>query len=509
MNKTTKAISTVTILLLISKLLGFVREMVIAAYYGATYQTDAYTMAVNIMGLSTAIISYGVATVIIPMYNHKRIQQSKEQADLFANNILWITSLFYVILSVLSIIFAPVLVKIFAPNFDAEVAALTVNILRITFIFATAMNITNYMMSIAKIYDKFAITVLSNYPFTILTVLFTIFFFKYIGIYALVIGYTMFLIAQPLLLVLSVRKVFTFKAVLNFKNGDLRDVIKLSLPVYLSVAVWEINAVIDRVLASGLPEGSISAMNYAGILRSLPDGTITMSVITVMFPLLSQYAAQKDFINLKAAAMKAVSLLVLTLLPIISVSVYYAGEITKIVYERGAFTSSITALTANIFIFYIISLIFSGGATMLSNTFYSMQDTKSPQIAAVIMVICNIVFNLILIRYMQAAGLALATSIAYFMYFGILFVQFRIKCGALGGLSFLKNTIKCLIATAGMIPIFFLCELFRNTFPLVIFFGIAVVISLAVYAMLLYLLKVELFIESLNRAKAFLVKRKK
>lgn len=481
--------------------------MVVAAYYGATYQTDAYNMAIQIIGLSTTIISAGVATVIIPMYTHKRTQQTKEEADLFANNILWITSLFYIVLSAAGIIFAPLLVRIFAPNFNAETSVLTVNIIRITFVFTVAVNITNHITSIAKIYDKFAVTVIAIFPYSVTVVLSSVFFVKYIGIYALVIGYVLFLLAQALILVLSVRKIFKFKAILNFRNGNLRDVIKLSLPVYLSVAVWEIDAVVDKMLASGLPEGSISAMNYAVKISGLPEGIITLSIITVMFPLLSQYAAKKDFPGIKAAAAKSISLIFIALMPVIAVSVYYSAEITKIIYERGAFTPDKTALTANILIFAVISLAFNGSASLLTNSFYSMQDTKTPQIIAIVTVICNVVLNLILVRYMQAAGLIFATSIAHFIQFVILFILFRRKCGAFNGLTLLKNIGKCVIATVGMVPVFWVCELLRGRLPLFIFFAVAAAISLLVYALLLYLLKVELFMEALGRAKIFLKNR--
>lgn len=504
MTKITKSISIVTILLLFSKFFAFLREMVIAAYYGATYLTDAYNMAVVIISLSTAVISAGVATVIIPMYNHKRIQQSKEVADLFVNNILWITSLFYFILSMVGIIFAPALVKIFAPNFNAEAAVLTTNIIRIIFIFTIAANISNYMKSITKIYDKFAITAIAIYPSAIFPIIFTFFFAKRIGIYALVISYILFLLVQASMYIISVRKVFHFKAFLNFKNGDLRDVFKLSLPIYIQVGVWEINMIIDKMLASGLPEGSISAMAYALRLRELPHGIITISVTTVIFPLISQYAAKKDFSNMKSLTVKGISLLTIAFLPIISVSIYYATEITRIVYERGAFTSERTTLTAGIFIFTVSSLVFIGGATLLCNAFYSMQDTKTPQFAAVISVICNIILNLILVQYMQAAGLALATSIASFIQFLILFIQFRRKLGAFGGAVFLKNMAKCAIATAAMVPVFLLCELLRDKLSLFLFFATAAAISLCIYAVLLYLLKVDLFIEMLVRANGYL-----
>jgi putative peptidoglycan lipid II flippase len=276
--------------------------MIIAAYYGATYQTDAYNTAINIMGLSTVIISAGIATVIIPMYNQKLIQKNKEEADIFANNILWITSLFYIALSITGIISAPILVKVFAPEFDIETVGLTINIIRITFIFSAAANMSNYLTSMAKIHNKFSVTIIAGYPFTALTVIFTIFLAKHIGVYALVMSYILFFFVHSAILIFSLRIVFKLKAVLNFTNGDLKELIKLSSPVYINAAIWEINAIIDKILASGLSAGNISAMSYAEILRNLPDGIITTAVMTVIFPLLSQYAAKKDYDNLKAAA---------------------------------------------------------------------------------------------------------------------------------------------------------------------------------------------------------------
>lgn len=504
MNKTIKALSTVSILLVISKLFGFIREIVIAAIYGATYQTDAYNMAFNIIGFSTAIISVGVATIIIPMYNHRRVQQSQEEADSFASNILWITSLFYIAISIIGIVIAPVVVKVFAPSFGDEVAALTVKIVRIIFIFTVAANVTNILTSIAKINSKFAITVISGFPLAIFTIIITILFANKIGIYALAISYILYSLTQALLLILSIRKVFRFRAFISFTNGDMREVVKLSLPVYVSIAVWEMNAVIDRMLASGLSEGSISAMGYAAKLRALPDGVLSASIIMVMFPLMSKYAANLDFDSLKKTTAKAISLLSLALLPIIAVSLYYSGEITKIVFERGAFTPENTVLTASIFIFAVTSLIFSGVGTLLSNSFYSIQDTKSPQFAAVIMVVVNIVLNLILVRSMQAAGLTLATSISFFIYFAILFVQFRRKLGAFGGLALLKNVAKYVFATACMVPVFLLCELLRGRLPLLVFFSVAAALSLCVYAVLLWLLRADLFLEALGRARVFL-----
>ena len=504
MNKTTKTISYITIILLISKIFGFPREMVIAAYYGASWQTDAFNMALNIVSLSTVILSMGVATVVVPMYNHRLVQKSKEEADKFASNILCVTSIAYGILSAIGIIFAPVLTKLLAPDFDVATSALSAQLLRILFVFSIATNAVSFLSSVSRSNNRFLVPSLIGFPLTISNILFITLLSKRIGIYAMVAGYICAYLIQFLMVAISLRKTFKFKAIINFTNGDVKEIIMLSLPIFVSVGVEQLNTVIDRMLASGLVEGSITAMGYAQRLRELPNGIITVSIITVIFPMFSQYAAKNDFGNIKALASKAMSILFAVMTPISLVCVFYSKEIVQIVYERGAFTHEQTLITAYIFIYTILALFFIGGCQVLNNAFYGMQDTKTPRLGAVIAVGSNIVLNLILIRYMQAAGLALATSIACMLNYIILLIFFRRKCGSFGGFAFLKNIIKCTIATAAMLPVFLVCGFFRNQLPVLVFFCASVVLGFLLYAILLYIMKVDIFMFGLQKVTTIL-----
>ena len=501
MNNIVKSISIVTILLLVSKVFGFVREMFIAAYYGATWQTDAYNMALNLISLLTAIVAAGLAAVIIPIYIQKKVQQSNDEARLFASNLLCITSLFYVLISVLGIIFAPSIVRVIAFNFNEETAALTVSLMRIMFTAAVGLNIVDFLSLISRANEKFIVPSLISLPLTIIIVSFTVFLSGSIGIYALVYAFIAYTFIQVIMLVISLRGVFKFSLRLNFIDGDFSNVIMLSLPIFFNVAIREINVVINRALASGLPEGSISAINYANVLRNLPDGIITFSLAAVIFPMLSKYAASKNFDNFKGLVAKAVSLVFITLLPVIAISLFFSADIVRLVYERGAFTYQDSMLTSHIFTFSIISIAFSTGASVLSNAFYGAQDTKTPQIAMAVMVVCNIALNLILVRYMYAAGLVFASSIAFAVFFVLLLALFRRKFGAFDGLTLLKNVAKYGVAAVGMIPVFLLSELLRYRLPLLVFFGIGAAAALVIYTGLLYLLKADLFMEGLRRVK--------
>ena len=504
MNKT---ISYITAILMVSKLFGFAREMLVAAYYGASWQTDAFNMAIGIIGLSTAILSMGVTTVIVPMYNHRIVKEGKQGADNFASNILCITSLIYGILSLLGIIFAPILTKLVAPDFDNVTSELSIRLLRILFIFNIVTNITDFLNAMSRSNKRFLVPSLIGFPLNISIIIFIIILSNRIGIYAMAIGYITAFLIQTLMIGISLRKIFKFKPIFNFTNGDMKEIVVLCVPIFMSIGVDELNAVIDRMLASGLVEGSISAMRYALRLRELPHGIITASIITVIFPMFSQYAAKQEFDNLKALAMKAMSALFAVMMPITLVCVYYSKEIVKIVYERGAFTHEQTTLTANILVFLVPSLFFIGGTQVLNNAFYGMQDTKTPRLGAVIAVGSNIVLNLILVKYMQAAGLALATSIAFMLNYVILLIFFRRKCGAFGGVAFISNIIKCIVAVVGIIPVFLMCEFFRNKLPMFIFFVLCVGFGFIVYAILLYIMKVDIFMFGLQKVKS-IIKRK-
>ena len=499
-NNTTKAISAVTILLVVTKLMGFVREMVIASFFGATYQTDAYNMAVGIPNVFTIVVSAGIAAVFIPLYNKKKVELSKESADLFASNLFWFTTLLFGIISIIGIVTSPLLVSLLAPNFSYEAAKLTVTVVRILFVFLLSTNITNVLTSVLQIYNKFAITIIATFPFSIFTILFIIAFYEQLGIFALVISFVLFWVVQALILFFSAKKVFKLSPILSFTNGEIKQVIILSLPVYLGVAAWEVNIVVDRIIASGLPAGSITAMNFAHRLRELPNGIITAAVLTVVFPLLSKYAANKDISALKALTTRTMTMLVLTFTPIVAIGIYYPVEITGIVFERGAFTSDDTALTASIFIFFIASLVFTSCITLINNAFISMQNTLTPQIGSVVMIAINITLNIVFVQIWGAPGLALATLIAFFVNFVLIFVLFRLKVGSFGGLALLKNVSKCVLAALCMVPVFLLFEYLREGLPLLIFFALASIVSLGVYALVLYLLKVELFTEMAARA---------
>ena len=505
MSKTIKSISIVTILLLVTKVFGFVREMIIAAYYGANWQTDAYNMAINLISLLTAIVAAGVAAVIIPIYIQKKVQQSDEKARFFASNLLCITSLFYILISILGIIFAPQIVGLIALNFNYETAALTVSLMRIMFTAAVGLNIVEFLSLISRANEKFIAPSIIGLPITIVVVIFTILFSESLGIYTLVYAFITYTLVQIVMLIISLKGVFKFRFALNFTNGDFSNVFVLCLPIFFNVAVREINVVINRFLASGLPEGSISAIHYANVLRNLPDGIVTFTLASVIFPMLSKYAAQNDFDDFKKLANKSLSFVFLILLPVIAISLFYSADIIRLVYERGAFTAENTAMTTHIFTFAIVSIAFSTGASVLSNAFYGAQNTKTPQIAMAVMVVVNISLNLILVRHMEAAGLVFASSIAFTVFFIVLLISFRRKFGSFEGFALIKNITKYVVAASCMIPVFFLTDLLRDRLPLLIFLAIGVLASLIIYAAVLYLLKAEMFMDGLKRVKGMLI----
>jgi putative peptidoglycan lipid II flippase len=207
---------------------------------------------------------------------------------------------------------------------------------------------------------------------------------------------------------------------------------------------------INRMLASGLPEGSISALNYASRLYSLPTGIVVTAVITAIYPTMSQASATKNkqqFVSALDTSLRTVSFLVL---PMMVGLLVLATPIVQVVYQRGAFGYSETVATATALFFYSLGLLSVGWNQAINRGFYSMKDTLTPLLVSLGSVTANIAFNLLLVRPMGHGGLALATSIANTVAAVIALFLLRKKSGPIGLRSVASSLIKCFIASAIM-----------------------------------------------------------
>lgn len=215
----------------------------------------------------------------------------------------------------------------------------------------------------------------------------------------------------------------------------------------ISVAINDINKIVDRSLASTLIPGSISSLNYASRLNLLILEVFVTSITTVIFPILSKEASKENYSGLKTTMKHSINVIIMIIIPATVGITVLAERIVVVAFQRGVFDTVATQMTTGALIFYSLGLIGTAIRLLLDKVYYSLQDTKTPMINGLISIGLNIVLNLILIRFMQHNGLALATSIAGIISIGYLIFGLNKRIGKIEYRNVLNCFVKSLIAS--------------------------------------------------------------
>lgn len=451
MSKKTKTTALVLMLIILtSKITGFFRDIVLAQTFGAGEITDAYLTDLNIPVVLFDGISAALGTTFIPIYFKIKSSKGQEEVNKFTSNILNIVIIISLIFVLLGVIFAPYIVKIFAVGFKGDVFDLTVNyskILIFSMVFI-AINglVSSYLVASGNVYISGAITIPFNI-FVIIAIIFASVTESYVMVYGTLIAYIAQLLFQ---LPLLIKKGYKHRLTVNLRDENIRQILFLVIPVFIGSYINQINAVVNRTLASTLDSGSITALNYANKLNMFAVGVIAVAISTIMYPILSKLASEGNKKLFKINISKSINMIVIIMLPIMVVMTTFSKEIVKVLFEEGSFNSHDTYLTSTALFFYSIGILSYGLKELLAKSFYSLQDTKTPVRNATISVVINIVFSIILVNIMGIGGLALASSISATVTTMLLLISLRKKIGKIGFSYILKTFIKGAIASIVM-----------------------------------------------------------
>ena len=415
-----------SILTLGSRLLGFVREMVLANYYGAGMVTDAYNIAQNIPSYLLAGLLTACSVAYMPTLAEKaESAEGFKGANLFTSQLVNFLFIICGVCSVLGMIFAVPLVHLFAPGFEGESVSLTAFYLRIAFLIV----ICTIFISIFEAFLQYKGYFLPQLAFgyiqnflIIATIIVSVRTTHYILIVGVVLGH----IARALFALLKARSV-GYRYTPSFQASDtVKTVAALSIPIFIGGYVTQINTMIDRLLASNLVTGSISALQYGNLIVGVFTGLTTTVIVTVLYPKLNKAFAENNFARISDISERCINLCFVVTVPFALGAVLYAQPAVQVLYERGAFDSAATSLTAAAFAYYAIGgIVFVSINNVITKVYYSMHDTKTAVKCSLISVLVNIVLNLILVRFMAHGGLALATSIAQIVNTVLLYFTFR------------------------------------------------------------------------------------
>ena len=490
----------VVIINLIVKLFGFLREAFIAHGFGASATTDAYLVAYTLPYFLQAILGFALITLVVPVLTKYWAAGDNEGGNRLASSLINLTLIFLAVLSVLGIVFARGLVFITAPNLPAETAEVAVRLTRIMFPSVMLMGVAMVVNGINNSCHRF-IAGASAPGVSNLIIILGVIFFASFGIdslaWATLISFVGFLIVQ----ILPLRKQgFKYYKICDYRHPAIRKALKDILPIVIGVAVNQIYFAINRIFASGMSEGSISALNYASKLMNLPVGIFVAAIAAVIYPVLAENALENNKTSLALTINKGLGMVSIIAIPSAVGLMVLRTPIVVLVFERGAFTSYATQITAYALLFFCIGLVAVAANMVITRAYYATGDVRTPVWMGLISIAINVIFSFILLGPLAHGGLALANSLAALVNTILLFFFLQRKFPALGGRGFFISLGKMLAASIIMgLVVWGLYKLLLSFVP-VGTFGLAlnVIITIGVggvvYLLLCALFKVDEFV---------------
>ena len=483
---------------LLSKGLGFIREVMIASKYGSGVETDTYFVAMTATVIIMGTLGSALNTTLIPIFSEIRGKAGKIGQRKYLNNILNIVMLITLILAILAFVFSPILIKILAKGFEGEQFDAAVRLNRIGLPIIIFLGITYVLSGYLQSNKIFGPHAIMGIPYNFVFLTYLLFFSDGMDISSLMIVSVIASSTQFLIQIPAVRHSgFRYSLNFNFRDPYLKKAMVLVLPVLLGSAVRQINAVIDKTLASELVEGSISALTYSQRINELVISVFVMAITTVVFPMLSEAFSQGDDSQVKRIFNEGVNIILLITVPATIGIMLLSEPIVYIFFERNAFDATATQMTSSALFFYSIGLVGSSLRLMLNKVFYSFQDTKTPMINGAIAVILNVVLNLLFIRFMAHDGLAFATSISAIFTTILLFIDLRKKMGPIGmkgiSITFAKTLLGSLVMGVVVYIIYFKLGAVISTSKLMelIMLLVSIATGVVVYFGICIALKVE------------------
>ena len=418
---------SVTLMIFISKAIGFVREMIMANYFGADRVTDAYNSAYSLFYLPVLLFSSCITSTLVPLYLRSEREHGKSGSRHFSANTLTLFSLAAFAVSAFMFLLARPLVKLVYPGFYGEKLDLAVTLTRIMMPALVFFVAALVLSSLLNAQEKYVAAQLTGLPLSFSEIAAAVFLSKHYGIYPQAWGVLAAGILQIIVLFPFFRDKSHFKPTFDPKNVVFRRMLVLAVPALLSMAVNELNHMVDRMLASGLNDGDISAMSYAFKLIMFIMGVLVVPLTTVSFSKMAKQAICSDPTVVIPQVRESIRMLLMAALPIVMIAAVESQHIIRFAYGRGAFSEENVRVTGTVFLCYVVGVPFFGLRDLINRVYHAFEDTATPMYIAAVSVAVNICLNLILRPIMGVYGLALATGIAAFIGVILLFVRLRKK----------------------------------------------------------------------------------
>jgi putative peptidoglycan lipid II flippase len=453
-SRVVKAAGVVGAATLTSRILGFIRDAVIAWFFGAGLSSDAFIAAFRIPNLLRRLFAEGsLSSAFIPVFTEYIVKQGQAEAFNLARSAFRLLGGVLIIAAICGVLLSPWMVRVIAPGFSADKLSLTITLTRLMFPYIFFIGLVALCMGILNVLGHFAAPAFAPVLLN-LSIIGSVFFISPsltppvigLAVGVLIGGFLQLALQLPVLTKMG----FYFWKEAKMIHPGLKRVGTLIPPVILGGAVYQINILVGTLLGSLLAQGSVTYLYFADRLVQFPLGVFAIAMATAVLPSLSRQAATGDLNTLRDTFAQALKLVFFITIPATVGLIVLREPIVALLFQRGEFDAQATRLTAQALLYYSVGLWAFSAVRIVAATFFALQDTRTPVKMAGISIFANIVLGVVLMKPLAHGGLALATSLASMLNLGLLLVALRTRLGSLGWKSIAQSVCRSLLCSVVM-----------------------------------------------------------
>ncbi|GFO68309.1 putative lipid II flippase MurJ [Geomonas limicola] len=447
---------------MLSRIMGMLRDMVVSRLFGAGLATDAFFAAFQIPNMLRRFFAEGALTAaFVPTFSEWYTNKGEEETRALANVCFTVLTIVMAAITAIGIVLSPQLVHLMFPGFagNPEKTSITIFLNRLMFPYIFFVSLVALCMGILNTVRHFFTPAISTVFLNLSMILSALFLHSRfeVPIVSLAVGV---LIGGFLQLVLQLpvlyRKGFPLRPNFSFDHPALKRIALLMGPSIFGVGVYYLNIAVGAILASKLPEGSVSYLYYAQRLFEFPQGIFTVAVAQAVLPSMSRQAASGDLDALKESLNYGVRLTLFITVPAMAGLMFCATPIFSLLFMGGAFDYAKAVNCGVALLYYSLGLTFVALVRVLVPAFYALKDTKTPVVVAFVAFLLNLAFSLALMGPLKHGGLALASSLSALGNMALLLCLLRKKIGPFGGRAIAVSGLKGLVASVPMAAVVYL-----------------------------------------------------
>lgn len=436
---------------LASRILGLLRDRLLADRFGAGAILDAYFAAYRVPDLLYNLLILGaLSAAFLPVVSRYIARGERGRADAFrmANALMTTAVGLLTCISVILALFAPQLVSVLAPGFERSQQQLTIQLTRILLLqpilLGASSVVSGLLLSFHRFFAYAAAPVLYNAGIIIGVVAFVPTLGP-IGLgWGVVVGALLhFLVQIPSL----VRTGFRFRPTITLRHDGLASVSRLFIPRFISLFAGQVGGLVVTVLGSQIMTGSIAAFTFAENLQSVPIGIVGISMAVAVFPFLATAAARQDAVEFSALLSRALRLTLFVALPASVFLLLFRAQIVRVILGTGAFTWGDTRETFTILGILALSVVPQSVLPILARAFFSVHDTRTPMLVSIAAITTNILAAIILVPRMGVSGIAWALALSSLLHFIFLLTFLHVRLGGLDDRKLLSSITRVATAT--------------------------------------------------------------